>query len=312
MATSYLLGVPTRRMEKLVESLGITTLSKSQVSMMARDLDAQVETFRTRPLDQGPYTFLAADALVLKVRENGRVVNAHCLIATGVNADGYREILGLQVVSGEDGAGWLTFFRDLVARGLTGVALVTSDAHAGLVAAIGATLPGASWQRRRTHYTVNLMSVCPTSSWPWVRTLLHSVFDQVDAESVAAHYDRTLDGPAEKLPKVADHLDAAARRPAGVHRVPQGRSGVRSGATIGRNGRTRRSAAEPMSSVSSPTAARSPAWSERCWPSSTTNGSKDAATSAWTSWPARAGSPPPTNRRKNNRTHRLTEQQIMR
>lgn len=209
VATCYLLGVSTRRMEKLVESLGITALSKSQVSMMARDLDAQVEAFRTRPLDQCPYTFVAADALVLKVRENGRVVNVHCLIATGVNADGYREILGLQVVSSEDGAGWLAFFRDLVARGLTGVALVTSDAHAGLVAAIGATLPGASWQRCRTHYTVNPMSVCPKSSWPWVRTLLHSVFDQADTESVAAQYDRMLDALAEKLPKVADHLDAA-------------------------------------------------------------------------------------------------------
>ncbi|WP_327139069.1 IS256 family transposase [Nocardia sp. NBC_01327] len=209
VATCYLLGVSTRRMEKLVESLGITTLSKSQVSIMARDLDAQVEAFRTRPLDQGPYTFLAADALVLKVRENGRVVNVHALIATGVNADGYREILGIQVTSGEDGAGWLAFFRDLVARGLSGVALVTSDAHAGLVAAIGATLPGASWQRCRTHYTVNLMSVCPKSSWPWVRTLLHSVFDQADTESVAAQYDRMLDALTEKLPRVAAHLDAA-------------------------------------------------------------------------------------------------------
>ncbi|MEV3966461.1 IS256 family transposase [Nocardia sp. NPDC050193] len=209
VATCYLLGVSTRRMEKLVESLGITSLSKSQVSVMAADLDAQVEAFRTRPLDQGPYTFVAADALVLKVRENGRVVNVHALVATGVNADGYREILGLQVTSGEDGAGWLAFFRDLVARGLTGVQLVTSDAHAGLVAAIGATLPGAAWQRCRTHYTVNLMSVCPKTSWPWVRTLLHSVFDQADPESVAAQYDRMLDALSEKLPKVAEHLDTA-------------------------------------------------------------------------------------------------------
>ncbi|MFD4444904.1 IS256 family transposase [Nocardia sp. NPDC058519] len=209
VATCYLLGVSTRRMEKLVESLGVTQLSKSQVSIMAADLDAQVEAFRTRPLDQGPYAFVAADALVLKVRENGRVVNVHALVATGVNADGFREILGLQVTSGEDGAGWLAFFRDLVARGLAGVELVTSDAHAGLVAAIGATLPGASWQRCRTHYTVNLMSVTPKSSWPWVRTLLHSVFDQADPESVAAQYDRMLDALTEKLPKVAAHLDTA-------------------------------------------------------------------------------------------------------
>jgi transposase-like protein len=97
VATCYLLGVSTRRMEKLVESLGITGLSKSQVSVMAAELDEQVNQFRTRPLDAGPFTFLAADALVLKVREGGRVVNVHALVATGVNGDGHREILGLHV-----------------------------------------------------------------------------------------------------------------------------------------------------------------------------------------------------------------------
>src|SRR5436853_12297 len=125
-ATSYLLGVSTRRMEKLVETLGITRLSKSQVSEMAKDLDEQVEAFRTRPLDGGPYTFVAADALVLKVREAGRIVNVHALLAVGVNAEGYREILGIDVTTAEDGAGWLTFLRSLTARGLSGVRLVTS------------------------------------------------------------------------------------------------------------------------------------------------------------------------------------------
>ena len=209
VATSYLLGVSTRRMEKLVETLGITRLSKSQVSQMARDLDEQVEAFRTRPLDAGPYTFVAADALVLKVREAGRTVNVHALLATGVNAEGYREILGLHVTTGEDGAGWLAFFRDLTARGLTGVALVTSDAHRGLTEAIGATLPGASWQRCRTHYAANLMSATPKSAWGWVRALLHSVYDQPDAESVHAQFDRVLDALGGKLPQVAAHLDAA-------------------------------------------------------------------------------------------------------
>jgi transposase-like protein len=209
VATSYLLGVSTRRMEKLVETLGITRLSKSQVSVMAKDLDEQVEAFRSRPLDAGPYTFLAADALVLKVREGGRTINVHALLAVGVNADGYREILGLQVTSAEDGAGWLAFFRDLVARGLSGVALVTSDAHRGLVEAIGATLPGASWQRCRTHYAANLMSATPKSAWGWVKALLHSVYDQPDAESVHAQFDRVLDTLGEKLPAVAEHLDAA-------------------------------------------------------------------------------------------------------
>lgn len=209
VATSYLLGVSTRRMEKLVETLGITRLSKSQVSEMAKDLDAQVEAFRTRPLDAGPYTFVAADALVLKVREAGRIVNVHALVATGVNAEGYREILGLHVTSAEDGAGWLGFFRDLAARGLSGVALVTSDAHRGLTEAIGATLPGAAWQRCRTHYAANLMSVTPKSAWGWVRALLHSVYDQPDAASVHAQFSRVLDALEEKLPQVAAHLDAA-------------------------------------------------------------------------------------------------------
>jgi putative transposase len=209
VATCYLLGVSTRRMDKLVESLGITRLSKSQVSVMARDLDEHVASFRTRPLDQGPYTFVAADALVLKVREGGRVVNVHALLAAGVNADGHREILGLQVTSAEDGAGWLGFFRDLTARGLTGVRLVTSDAHRGLVDAIGATLPGASWQRCRTHYAANLMTATPKASWPWVKTLLHSVYDQPDAGSVHAQYDRLVDTIGEKLPAVAAHLETA-------------------------------------------------------------------------------------------------------
>jgi putative transposase len=209
VATSYLLGVSTRRMEKLVATLGIDRLSKSQVSVMATELDEAVAAFRSRPLDAGPYTFVAADALVLKVREAGRTVNVHALVATGVNAAGYREILGLQVTSAEDGAGWLAFLRDLVARGLSGVALVTSDAHRGLVEAIGATLPGACWQRCRTHYAANLMSVTPKSAWGWVKALLHSVYDQPDTDAVHAQFDRVLDALADKLPAVAAHLDAA-------------------------------------------------------------------------------------------------------
>ncbi len=210
VATCYLLGVSTRRMDKLVQSLGITTLSKSQVSEMAKELDGHVEEFRARPLDDaGPFTFVAADALVLKVREGGRVVGVHALVATGVNADGHREILGLHVTTSEDGAGWLAFFRDLTARGLSGVKLVTSDAHVGLVAAIGATLGGAAWQRCRTHYAANLMSATPKSSWGWVKALLHSIYDQPDAEAVHAQFNRVVDALAEKLPAVAEHLEEA-------------------------------------------------------------------------------------------------------
>ncbi len=143
-ATAYLLGVSTRRVEKLAGSLGATQLSKSQISAMAKHLDDQVTAFRNRPLDAGPYAFVWVDALTLKVREQGRIINVHALVAVGVNADGYREILGIDVATAEDGLGWLAFLRSLTARGLGGVQLIVSDAHTGLVAAIGAVLPGAS------------------------------------------------------------------------------------------------------------------------------------------------------------------------
>ena len=209
VATSYLLGVSTRRVEKLVGQLGIAQLSKSQVSEMAKSLDEQVEAFRSRPLDAGPYTFLWLDALTQKVREHGRTVIVHALIAVGVTADGQREVLGLDVVSGEDGAGWLAFLRNLVARGLSGVALAISDAHPGLVAAVEATLPGASWQRCRTHYARNLACRVPKSAQPWVLTLLRTIFDQPDAAQVHAQFDRVVDALAEKFPAAAEHLDAA-------------------------------------------------------------------------------------------------------
>ena len=173
VATCYLLGVSTRRMDRLVQTLGITGLSKSQVSVMAKELDAQVEAFRTRPLAMPARTrSWPPTRWCSRSARAGGWCSVHALIATGVNADGHREILGIQVTTAEDGAGWLAFFRDLTARGLSGVKLVTSDAHAGLVAAIGATLPGAAWQRCRTHYAANLMRVTPKSSWPWVKAQL--------------------------------------------------------------------------------------------------------------------------------------------
>ncbi|MCQ9165467.1 IS256 family transposase [Arthrobacter sp. STN4] len=210
VADCYLAGVSTRRMDKLVKTLGIHSLSKSQVSRMAADLDEQVAAFRTRLLgDAGPFTFVAADALTMKVREGGRVINAVVMVATGVNADGHREVLGLKVATSETGAAWNMFFADLVARGLTGVLLVTSDAHAGLVEAIAANLPGASWQRCRTHYAANLMAATPKNLWPAVKAMLHSVYDQPDTASVNAQFDRLLDYVEAKLPKVFAHLDAA-------------------------------------------------------------------------------------------------------
>ena len=210
VADCYLAGVSTRRMDKLVKTLGIDSLSKSQVSRMANDLDQIVEEFRHRPLTEaGPFTFVSADALTMKVREGGRVINAVALIAVGVNGDGHREVLGLRVATSETGPAWNEFFADLTARGLTGVRLVTSDAHAGLVEAIAANLPGAAWQRCRTHYAANLMSVTPKSMWPAVKAMLHSVYDQPDSDAVQAQFERLLDYVEAKLPDVHAHLDAA-------------------------------------------------------------------------------------------------------
>ncbi len=210
VADCYLAGVSTRRMDKLVKTLGINSLSKSQVSRMATDLDQVVDEFRHRPLGEaGPFTFLAADALTMKVREGGRVVNCVVLVASGVNADGHREVLGIRVATSETGPAWNTFFADLVARGLGGVALVTSDAHAGLKDAIAANLPGAAWQRCRTHYAANLMAVTPKSMWPAVKAMLHSVYDQPDAPAVHAQFDRLLDYAGDTLPGVFEHLAGA-------------------------------------------------------------------------------------------------------
>lgn len=193
-----------------MKTLGIHSLSKAQVSRMAADLDEHVNEFRHRSLvEAGPFTFVAADALTMKVREGGRVINTVVLVATGVNGDGRREVLGLHVATAETGPAWNAFFADLTARGLTGVQLGTSDARAGLKDVIGANLPGAAWQRCRTHYAANLMIVTPTSMWPAVKAMLHSVHDQPDAAAVNAQFDRTLDYVTEKLPAVADHLDGA-------------------------------------------------------------------------------------------------------
>ena len=209
VATSYLLGVSTRRVEKLAASLGVTGLSKSQVSLMAAELDDMVEGFRSRKLDAGPYTFLWLDALTQKVREGGRTVNVHALIATAVNADGKREILGIDVASSEDGAGWLAFLRGLVARGLTGVQLVTSDCHQGLRDAIASVLPGAAWQRCHTHYHRNLLTKVPKSAQPWVSTLVRTIFEQPDAASVRAQHAQAVTALEAKFPQAAAHLDEA-------------------------------------------------------------------------------------------------------
>ncbi|MGH2988980.1 MAG: IS256 family transposase, partial [Solirubrobacterales bacterium] len=209
IADAYLAGVSTRRVEKLVQQLGVERMSKSQVSRLAKSLDVIVEDFRTRPLEGAPYPYLVLDALEVKCREGGRTVNACVVHAVAVNRDGFRESLGLDVVTSEDGAAWLAFLRSLVARGLAGVKLVTSDAHPGLVDAIAATLPGASWQRCRTHFMRNLLTRVPKSAQSFVATMVRSIFAQPDAESVQEQQARIVVQLEGRFPEAAALLDEA-------------------------------------------------------------------------------------------------------
>ncbi|HKC83133.1 MAG TPA: IS256 family transposase [bacterium] len=209
IAEAYVLGVSTRRVDELVQALGITGMSKSQVSELAKSLDAEVASFRGRPLDGGPYRHVQADALAIKVREGGRIVQAAALVGTGVNRDGHREILGLEVVTAEDGAAWLSFFRGLVARGLSGVALVTSDAHAGLREAIAAVLPGAAWQRCRTHFMRNLLTRVPKSAQPFVATMVRTIFTQPDARTTRHQHAVAVAELAPRFPEAAALLAEA-------------------------------------------------------------------------------------------------------
>jgi putative transposase len=203
-------GVSTRRVEGLVQALGIESLSKSQVSRMAAELDDQVKAFRNRPLDGGPYTYVSLDAVTQKVREDGRIVNVAVVVAVGVNAEGHREVLGFDVVTREDGAGWVAFLRGLVARGLAGTTLVISDAHPGLVDAVRSTLTGATWQRCRTHFMRNLLTRVPKSAQTMVATLVRTIFDQPDAEQVWAQHARVVDQLGDRFPAAAELLADAA------------------------------------------------------------------------------------------------------
>jgi transposase-like protein len=209
VAEAYLLGVSTRRVEDLVQSLGIEKISKSQVSQLSKELDGVVKSFRERPLG-GTFAYVWIDALVMKCREGGRIVNVACLVAVGVNDDGRREILGLDVVTVEDGAGWLAFLRGLRARGLKDVKLVVSDAHPGLKDAIASVLRGASWQRCRTHFIRNLLTRVPKAAHGIVATYVRTIFMQPDAESVRAQHARTVEHLRPRFPRAATMLDEAA------------------------------------------------------------------------------------------------------
>jgi len=190
---AYVEGVSTRRVDDLVRAMGIEGISKSEVSRMAQELDHVVAEFRNRPLDAGPYRYLWIDGVTQRVREGGRVVNVTAVIATAVNAEGHRVIVGFDIVTTEDTAAWTAFLRSLVARGLTGVELVISDAHGGIKAAIAQVLAEATWQRCRTHFMANLASKVAKGNWPMIAALVRSIFEQPDRETTWAQLADVVD-----------------------------------------------------------------------------------------------------------------------
>jgi transposase-like protein len=210
VADAYLAGVSTRRVEGLVLQLGIERMARSQVSKLAKSLDATVEEFRSRPLDQGPYPYLRLDALTQRRREGGRIVNVATVVATTVRQDGRREVLGVDVFTAEDGAAWLGFLRSRVATGLTRVQLAISDDHLGLKAAQAATLPGTSWQRCRVHFLRSLLTQVPKSTQTVVATLVRYSFAQPDEAEVLAQHDRVVEQLSRRFPQAGAMLAEAS------------------------------------------------------------------------------------------------------
>jgi len=208
---AYVGGVSTRRVEELVGALGIVNLSRSEVSRICAGLDAEVDAFRSRPLDPAGHPYVSLDALYHKVREGGRVVSMATLIAIGISATGERTVLGVDVAAagGDEGAHWLPSLRSLTARGLTGVRLVISDAHPGLVAAAEATFLGAAWQRCRVHATRNALGLVAKAAQGMVASAIRMVIEQPDGMSAREQLDRVIDGLRPRFPAVAELLTRA-------------------------------------------------------------------------------------------------------
>lgn len=200
---AYVLGVSTRRVDDLMQSLGITGISKSEVSRICAALDAEVETFRNRPLAEA-YPYVWFDATYLKVREAGRVVSMAALVATGVAMSGERRVLGVELASGNDeGSAWPSFLRSLIGRGLHGVRLVISDDHAGLVKAIREQLLGSGWQRCRVHLTRNAQDLVPRSARSMIASAVRSIFEQPDERAARDQFGQVIDSLEPRFPTVA-------------------------------------------------------------------------------------------------------------
>ncbi|UFS61058.1 IS256 family transposase [Subtercola endophyticus] len=207
---AYLHGVSTRKVDDLVKALGADTgISKSEVSRICADLDQEVAAFRDRDLTGQAYPYVFLDATYCKARVNHRVVSQAIVVAVGVAADGHREVLGFDVGDSENEAFWTEFLRGLKARGLNGVRLVISDAHAGLIKAITVTVQGASWQRCRVHFMRNVLAVIPKGSQEMVGSIIRTIFAQPDKEHVNGQFDEVTKMLERSHPKVATMLNDA-------------------------------------------------------------------------------------------------------
>ncbi|MDD4986992.1 MAG: IS256 family transposase [Dehalococcoidales bacterium] len=205
---AYVIGVSTRKVDNLVRSLGMEGISKSEVSRICKGLDDEVRLWRNNPLIIR-YPYLWLDATYVKIREAGRVVSQAVIIAYGVTENGEREIIGLEVGPGEDGAFWTEFLRSLVSRGLTGVMLVISDAHRGLREAIGTVLIGASWQRCRVHFMRNVLAKVPRGSQAEVSAAIRTIFTQPDRANADMQLGRVADSLRSRFSSVSTLLEEA-------------------------------------------------------------------------------------------------------
>jgi putative transposase len=204
---AYLHGTSTRKVDDLVQALGADTgISKSEVSRICAELDVEVAAFRDRTLKDQPFRYVFLDATYCKARVDHRVVSQAVVVATGVAADGRREVLGFDVGDSEDGAFWTAFLRSLKTRGLSGVQLVISDAHAGLKQAIAAVLIGAAWQRCRVHFLRNLLAQVPKGHAEMVAAAIRTIFAQPDADHVTDQVDVIAGMLGRQFPKVENML----------------------------------------------------------------------------------------------------------
>jgi len=204
---AYVQGVSTRSVDELVQAMGMTGISKSQVSRLCAEIDERVQTFLSRPLE-GDWPYLWLDATYVKVRQAGRIVSVAVIIAVGVNSDGRREVLGMDIGPSEAETFWLEFLRKLARRGLRGVKLVISDAHEGLKAAVAKVLH-ATWQRCRVHLMRNLLAHAGRQGRGVAAAFIATAFAQEDAEAAKAQWRKVADQLRAKLPKLATFMDQA-------------------------------------------------------------------------------------------------------